>query len=225
MFVPHLIISNGGTVTQPQPDGSKLFVAPDNDRTLEAMNYIRDLVEVALINVLNGPLEEQWEALNIMANGGAMFIPGYYEHLRRLTRQEPPTNYSFGLLPMPKGNHMPDFTVSTHNSEQFYIVQDVSNAAEIAAVLVAMANRTSKINIIYTEMNFGVQDMDSLAVLEMMLEPGRWVMDYSRLCSARNRVTEAINAVLNGHWTPRQAFDMMAPTIQGNYDALLRAQQ
>ena len=225
LFAPHFILSNGGTVTQVMPDGSKQFVGHENDRALDALGFMARLFEQNLFTLLGGPTEERDFALTAMADGQAMFIPGYYEHLRRLTRQEPPTEFDFGLLPFPKGDHMDDFVVTTHNSEQFYIIKDAPNPEEIAAILVAMANRISKINIIETELNYGVQDTESAEILEMMLEQHRWVMDYSRLSSARNNVTNAINMVINLQSTPRQAFETFALTIQQNYDSLMMSMQ
>jgi hypothetical protein len=217
-FAPHFIKSNGGIVTQVLPDGSKQFVAHENERTLEAMTFLGGLIESNLLQV------DIEDTINLLARGDTMFLSGTYENLRRLTRQDPATEFAFGLLPIPMGDHMDDFIMSTHNSEQFYIVQYAPNPHEIAAILVAMANRISKINVMETELNYGVQDMESAQVLEMMLEPHRWVMDYSRLSSARNNVTNAINMVLRLEAAPRQAFEQFAGVIQANYDSLAAQQ-
>jgi len=213
---PGFVMASGGLVTESTSEG-KRFVAHIDNHTLHAVTFLANMVAN---NQLFIDLDN---AINWMAQGQAMFIAGDYENLRRFTRQEPRTDFTFGLLPMPMGDHMSDFVVSTHSSDQFYIVQDVPNPHEVAAILVAMANRTSKINIIYTELNYGVQDEDSARMLEFMLE--RVVVDYSRLSSARNRIgQDAMTPILNGQLAPRQAFEMIYPIVQSNYDSLLAQQ-
>jgi hypothetical protein len=217
-IAPYFIMSNGGVVTEATADGQKLFVAHENEYALDAMTFLGRLVENRLLTI------DVDNAIPWTAMGEAMFISGMYENLRRFTRQDPPTEYSFGLLPIPRGDHMPDFVTSTRASDMWYVVNDIQRPDEIAAIIVALANRISKINIIATELDYGVQDMESARVLEMMLEPERWVMDYSRLSSARNRVTDAINMVFRGEAAPRQAFEQFAAGIQQNYDSLMAQQ-
>jgi ABC-type glycerol-3-phosphate transport system substrate-binding protein len=213
-LVPHLIIANGGAVTENTPDGL-LFVAHENQQTLDAMEYVQRLITNNLLQL--GVTHFAADNLMPMVAGGeVMFVAGSYENLRRLTRQDPPTEFSFGLLPIPKGDDMDDYVAPTHAADMFFIVDGVKEPQEVAAVLVAMANRLSKINIIMTELYFGVQDNDSALILEMLLE--RIVVDYSRATGARNRITDAVNQIVAMSATPRAAFESFATQIQTSYD-------
>jgi hypothetical protein len=208
---PGFVMAAGGLITTNTPEG-KVLTALEDTHVLEATAFLGRMVAA---NQLTIDLEN---AVRWVAAGEAFMIAGDYENLRRLTRQTPPTEFDFGLLPMPKGDHLEDYIVSTHASDQFYIVADIPNPEEVAAILVAMANRLSKLNIIRTELEFGVQDNESARILEFMLE--RVVVDYSRLSAARNRIGDAMNQILRGDATPRQAFETFAPQIIQNYESL-----
>jgi ABC-type glycerol-3-phosphate transport system substrate-binding protein len=210
-FAPNLIISNGGLTTESTP-GGLVFVAHENERALEAMDFMVGLLESNLL-VYNVDFAIPW-----IAQGEAMMIAGNYENLRRFTRQDPPTEYSFGLLPMPKGNHMDDYVSAVHAADMFFIPADIRNPEDVAKVLVAMANRISKINIIATELDFGVQDMESARILEMLLD--RIEIDFSRALGARSRIGDAVNMMIRGEATPRQAFEQFAAQVQTSYDNL-----
>jgi hypothetical protein len=214
-IAPHFIIANGGVVTEIMPDGSKLFVAHQNNNALEAMTFLARLAANDLF-VLDVDNHTAW-----MAGGEAMFQSGSYQNLRQFTRPvppTPPTDFVFGLLPIPKGDNMDDYVAPTHAADMWYILEDIPRPEEIAAILVAVANRTAKINIIQTELNFGVTDTESAEILEFLLE--RVVVDYSRLSAARNRIGEAVNMILRGEAGPRQAFEQFAQEIQDNYESL-----
>jgi hypothetical protein len=215
-FVPHAIIANGGQQVANTPDGF-VYVAHEDERTLEAMTWIQSLISNNLL-VFDVEPVTLW-----MANGEAMMRSGTYEVLRAITRQQVPTDYNFGLLPIPKGDHMDDYVSPIPAADMFFIVNDIPRPNEVAAVLVAMANRLSKINIIETELNFGVQDMESARILEMLL--ARTVIDYNGMTTARNRMGDAVNVIARLEATPRQAFEEIAQTVQMTLDGVRPREQ
>jgi len=136
-----------------------------------------------------------------------------YEYLRSFTRGEIESNFSWGLLPIPMGPRMNDYVAAQFSADMWFIPNGISNPDQIATILVAMANRLSKINIIETELDYGLQDEDSARVMEMLLD--RIVMDYSRsLGDTRNNLTREINEILAGRITPVAAMQRIEAAVQ-----------
>jgi hypothetical protein len=215
-IAPAFVAAAGGTLATRSAAGVYTFVGHENDIHLETLNYLLRFVQNGYL-FIDDNLASRW-----LADGEAVFQTGEYTILRRLTQQNPlHTEYSFGLLPIPIGPDMDDYVSVTHMGTFYYILNNINNPTEIASVLVAMANRLSKINIIETELDQGVQDMESARVLEMLME--RTVIDYSRtLGTARARIRDATDAVLVGqHQTPREAMEGFADVIQENMDSVL----
>jgi hypothetical protein len=214
-IAPGFIFANGGLIIDNTP-GGLVFVGPTNDRALEAINYLATLHQENLLRLIGGSHPDGvtvHEILERSASGEILMMSGEYDLLRVLTRQEVPTEYSFGLLPTPMGDHMTDYVAAMIRFDMFYIVNDQPNPEQTAAVLVAMANRLTKLNYLEHELNFGLQDMDSARVFEMMME--RQVIDYSRMTSARNRTTDSIVSAIRGEQTPVQALTAVENTING----------
>ena len=209
-ITPNFMKANGGYAVRQTPTGFE-FVGDTNDAFLEALDF---LVRLSQNGFIVTDVDRAWHRA---AAGEFMFLPGLYEPLRQFTRQEIQTEFNWGLLPTPIGPRMDDFVSAQFAADMWFIVNEIDRPEEIAAVLVALANRLSKINIIETELNYGLQDEESAIIMEMLLE--RIVVDYSRAAGgARNRQTDAVNAALNGSMTPVQALQQFGPQIQQSLD-------
>jgi hypothetical protein len=212
-IAPALIAANNGLVTRNTPGGF-VFVAHQDENTLEALNWWARMIEIGHIErVANQPVR-------MMADGQAMFIAGDLENLRALTRQDPfPSEYMFGLLPIPMGPQRDDYVSASFTSHMYHIFNDIYRPDQVAAILVAMANRLTRIDIVEHELNFGVQDMESSEVLAMLLD--RIVIDDSRAVgSARATIRGAMERIENLTNTPVQALQSIAEQVQGQYDAV-----
>jgi len=209
-IMPNFMKSNGGYIVRLGETGFE-FVAPENDAFLEALQFIADLSRADMIVV------DETLAWQRAGAGEFMFIPGLYEPLRQFTRGEIDTNFRWGMLPTPIGPRMDDYVSAAHAADMWFIINGVARPNEVATVLVAMANRLSKINIIETELHYGLQDEYSARIFEMLLD--RIVIDYSRAVGGvRSPLTSGINGVLDGFLTPVQAMTNARPTIQHELD-------
>jgi len=214
-FITHaLIASNNGAIAQHTADGGMRFVAHENDNTLEAMDFFQRMVNQNFLQFEPG---DRQEGIIRMANGQAVFLTGSYENLRIFTRQQFPTEYNFGLLPIPMGPRANDFVTVTPHTEIYTILNNIERPNEIAAIIVAMANRLTKLNIVETELMFGLQDEESARVLEFMLD--RIVIDFSVLTGVRHNIGGAMALIQSGQQTPRAAFETIAMVVQANYDS------
>jgi hypothetical protein len=81
-----------------------------------------------------------------------------------------------------------------------------------------MANRLSKLNIVETELNHGLQDMDSAEIMRYMID--RVSVDFSVLTAARHDVGGAVAQIISGGQTPRQAMESIAQRVQTLYDSI-----
>jgi hypothetical protein len=113
---------------------------------------------------------------------------------------------------------MDDYVSPIAAANMFFIVNDILRPQGVAAILVAMANRLSKINVIETKLDVSVQDEESALILEMLL--ARTTLDYNGMTSARNRMGDATTAIANLAMTPRQAFETFADIVQGMLDGV-----
>jgi len=208
-----LIGSNNGRIAEHTSEGGMRFVAHECDNALGAMDFLQRIISAGFLTIEPG---DRREGIVRMADGEAVFLTGSYENLRIFTRQEFPTEFSFGLLPFPMGAAANDFVSTTPHAEFYSILANIERPEEIAAVIVAMANRLTKLNIVETELNYGLQDMESARVLEYMLD--RVVLDFSSITGVRHNVGSALNGIISLQQTPRQAFEMIAPIVQINYD-------
>jgi len=223
---PGFIFANGGRIIESDPVHGLSFIGDTNENALAAIHFLAQLEREGLFELMPGNLPggaSIWPMLERAAAGGIMFMVGEYDLLRILTRHRAETGaqvtseFNFGLLPIPMGDHMDDYVAAMMRYDMFHIVYDAHNPEEIAAILVAMANRLSKLNIIEHEHRVGVQDNESIEILEMMLE--RRVFDYSRLTRARSSVQTAIRLAITNTQTPVVALQTVAPTIEAQLAA------
>ena len=212
---PGFIFANGGRTVIRNDLGHLEFVATHNDRALEAVQYLADLANLGLFEIIPGLIpgigNRPYEMFERAAAGGIMFMSGGYEIVRRFTRQQTPSEFLFGLLPIPKGDHMDDYVSAMYSFDMYYIVYGVHNPQEVAAILVALANRTSKLYIIEHELRFGVRSPECAEILEMML--ARQEIDYSRMVSVRGRISTQIRDAIHGFATPRTSLERIETSV------------
>jgi ABC-type glycerol-3-phosphate transport system substrate-binding protein len=214
-LVPAIVGTNGGRFVDNTPEGY-VFVAHEDENTIEALGWFQRMIQGGIIRRDTGLHQNQQ-----LADGIMMFHFVDIGALRNLTRQDPfPSDYNFGMLPMPRGPQMNDYASVSFAAHTYHIVNDIQAPEQVAAILVAMANRLTRVNIIDHELNYGVQDMESARVLEMLLD--KVVIDHSRVIgAARSRLTSANQAVESGSQTPVAALQAIASAIQANYDAVV----
>ena len=212
-FVPAFMKSNGGYVVRQTVTGFD-FVGYENDAFLETLEFLARLNQEGMI------IEDSENVATRAAAGEALFISGTYEYLRAFTRGEIQTPYSWGLLPIPMGPRMNDYVAAQFTADIWFIPNGIAAPYEVATVLVAMANRLSKINIIETELEYGLLDYESIQVMEMLLD--RIVIDYSRsLADTRVNLTREINTVFAGTVTPVVAMQRIGHPVQSALNQFL----
>jgi len=219
---PGFIFANGGRTVEHDAGGHLVFVGHENDLALEAVNFLSNLRANGLLEIIPGLVigvgNRPYEMYERAAAGRIMFMSGEYEIVRHFTRQQTPSEFIFGLLPIPRGDHMEDHVAAMLRYDMYYIVYDAHNQEEIAAILLAMANRLSKMDIVEHELRHGLRDAESGIILEMMLQ--RQVIDYSRMVSVRGRISTAIRDAINGHGTIRMQFESIEPSVRGTLNDL-----
>jgi hypothetical protein len=201
-----LVYANGGMFTIDTPTGFQ-FVGNTLEPTLNALQYIQDLLAQGFLV----------DGLDPFVNGGAVFSMTIYNDLRRLTTGATPNDIRVGLLPFPLG---PDalamgleYGAVTHHVEVFYIINGIPRPDEAAAILVAMANRLSRPNVIGHELNFNLQDEESGEMLMMMLLNKQ--INPTELIGGMN---PTFTNIVNLSMTPIQAMESIANSIQAQYD-------
>jgi hypothetical protein len=206
-----LVYANGGRFSQDTPEGF-LFVGHEDEATLEALTFVQTLIQQQL-------MVENFQAF---VDGSAVFAFTIYTDLRRLTLQHTPNDLGvIGLLPYPLGpngiaNDLP-YGAVTHHVESFYISENIRNPEEVAAILVAFANRLSREGVIEHELRFNLQDEPSGEMLGLMLT--NLQMNPTELVGG----PATLGAVVSMSATPRQAMDAAAPSVQAQYDQNTRA--
>jgi ABC-type glycerol-3-phosphate transport system substrate-binding protein len=202
------VYSNGGRFSVDTPTGYQ-FVGHEDEATLAALTFIQTLI-----------------ADNLMVeNFYTDFIAGQsafgftiYNDLRGITTQRLVNDLGvIGLLPYPLGpeaiaNNLP-YGAVTHHVESFYVAEGIQNPEQIAAIIVAFANRLSRDGVIEHELNFNLRDEPSGDMLEIMLL--NHAMNPTELVGGAATITNVINL----SQTPRTAMESAAPFVQANYDA------
>jgi len=98
-----------------------------------------------------------------------------------------------------------------------YILDNVEKPEQVAAVLVALANRTGKHDMIDTELMYTLQDEESAEILQVMYD--NMVCDYSRSISTTRTLFAAANkAILALEKTPKEAYEEIASQVQAYFD-------
>jgi len=239
LIFPMTVASNGAAVAIMQ-DGHHVYNGTD-DKVLEAANWIYNLREKGYLApnwtvtvddkkvMVEGGIDLDGKtagATGSFAGGQCVFYFDFYGDLQKLTQGSVETNYSFGLLPHPLG---PTYSSQgadvckqnyhgvTYSADMKMIAAGVEKPEEVAAVLVALANRTSKpaADVLAIEMRDTLDDEESGEMLMIMYNDMR--SDYSRMFTS-NKVGNAGTWVLKLEKTAAQAFEEIAAETQALYD-------
>lgn len=215
IFTPLLVFANGGNYAENGNDGYKYTALSDN--TLEATNFAVDLVKKGYMHPKSGLKKPELD--QAFANGEMVFYFGNYALLKSITSGGTPSEASFGLLPAPRGPHGKGYNSVAYADAMFHIMNNVKNPEQVAAVLVAIANRTGKKDMLKTELQYSLQDEQSGDMLKLMYE--NVALDYSRVIStAAKTISGANTKILQLQQTPKEAYESVQPTMQSQYDAV-----
>jgi hypothetical protein len=210
---PSIVFANGGRIVDATLDGT-VFVAHEDEKTMEALNWLYGMREQGFIQRRTDP-----HPTTMLANGIMMFSFSELGALRNLTRQDPASEFNFGLLPTPMGPSATDYTSVSIAAHMYHIVSDIRHPEEVAAILVAMANRLTRLDIVDHELKFGLQDDTSARVMELILH--NVVVDHSRIPGdPRTTIRQAFERIESLSQTPSQSMQQIAEQIQRQYDAV-----
>lgn len=218
IFTPILIFANGGTCAQYQ-DGSYKFTGL-SDNTLAALNFAVDLKKQGYIHPES---ENRKTNENNFANGEAVFFFTNYASLKKYTQGTINMEDSVGLLPGPIGpNGDGKYNAVSYTEAMFHVSNNVDKPEQVAAVLVALANRTGKHDMIESELMNTLQDEESAEMLQMMYD--NMICDFSRsISTSRGPISAASKAIMALEKTPKEAFEEIESTVQAAFDALTLA--
>jgi len=214
LFVPVLIYANGGEVAT-YKDGKYMFTGL-TDNVLEAVNYAVDLKAKGYIHEISDTSSSA--VTKAFANGEAVFYFGIYNELKKYTKGEVECNYEIGLMPGPLGpSGNGEYNAVTYTESMFHVMENTEKPEEVAAILVALANRTGKHDMIETELMNTLQDEESAEVLQLMYD--RMICDFSRSISKpRSLIMDANKSSLLQEKTPKEAYEEVASQIQAYFD-------
>lgn len=215
IFTPLLVFANNGTYAENTDSGYKFTALSDN--TLEATNYAVDLIKKGYMHPNSGAKNDALDAS--FANGEMVFYFGNYALLKSITSGATPTESTFGLLPAPRGPHGKGYNSVAYTDAMFHIMNNVKNPEQVASVLVAIANRTSKKDMLKTELQYTLQDEQSGDMLKLMYNNVK--LDYSRTINTASGTIKGANTnILKLQQTPKEAYESIQSTMQSNYDAI-----
>lgn len=213
LYIPMLIYANGGSIAKYE-DGKYSFTGL-SDNTLEAINYA---VDWQTKGYLHPDSDARKKNETTFANGGSVFFVANYTALKKYTQGTIECNYEIGLLPGPLGpNGDGQYNAVSYTEAMFNILDNVEKPEQVAAVLVALANRTGKHDMIDTELMYTLQDEESAEILQVMYD--NMVCDYSRSISTTRTLFAAANkAILALEKTPKEAYEEIASQVQAYFD-------
>jgi len=212
-FIPHIIASNGGELVRRNDDGTMTFIGDTDIATLEALDWTMRLIN-------DGLLHFDVEVSRFFDTGNALFIMGGYSNLRdRGSTGTIRTDATVGLMPLPRGPRMDGYVTRTFSSAMFYIADGTHNAHEVAAVLVAFANRWPRTNVVEHELAYALMDEESGEVMAYLLNV--MGVDLSRaMGSTRSIIADGANSIINNSQTPAQAMQTIAQQVQNELDSM-----
>ncbi len=213
LWTPMLIYANGGSMATYE-DGKFTFTGL-TDETLEAINYA---VDWQTKGYLHPKSDVRKENETIFANGEAVFFVANYAALKKYTQGTIECNYEIGLLPGPLGpSGDGEYNAVSYTEAMFNVMDNVEKPEEVAAILVALANRTGKRDMIDTELMNTLQDEESAEILQVMYD--NMVCDYSRsISTTRTLVAGANKSVLKLEKTAKEAYEEIASQVQTYFD-------
>jgi ABC-type glycerol-3-phosphate transport system substrate-binding protein len=218
MLAPSLAASNGGRFAD-NHDGGFTFTAHTDAAALEALGF---LAELARGGFLHGGSGSALYAEYAGSVGEAVFIANNYTNLKKYYQQSVSTDFTFGLLPFPLGSGGGEggeyeYTNVYSSESLFHISAGTDTPEEVAAILVAMANRLSVVDVIRRESENTLYDAESAEVLRILLD--NIVIDYSMIISGgRTVMGRAVRNVINLQQTPQTAMNVIAPQMQAIYN-------
>lgn len=218
LMFSQLIFANGGTLAE--PDSGKYKYTALSDNTLEAYNFAQQFAMKGYVHPQSHASSTSLAAP--FADGELVFVFQLYSMLRNYTEGTYPTDYTIGLLPCPLGPSGDGEYCSVPFTDALFHIMDGTKAPEeIASVLVALANRTSRVDdeTVNTEMMYSLQDEESVQTLEILL--GNVKPAYDRLIStARSQFEGTFKSVMSLDKSPKEALEEVETAIQTIYDGL-----
>ncbi len=213
LYTPMLIYANGGSMATYE-DGKFTFTGL-TDQTLEAINYA---VDWQTKGYLHPKSDVRSENETLFANGESVFFVANYAALKKYTQGTIECNYEIGLLPGPLGpSGNGEYNAVSYTEAMFNVMDNVEKPEEVAAILVALANRTGKRDMVETELMNTLQDNESGEVLQLMYD--NMVCDYSRsISTTRGVVSGANKSILKLEKTPKEAYEEIASQVQSYFD-------
>lgn len=213
LWIPMLVYANGGSMATYE-DGKYMFTGL-SDKTLEAINYAVDWQTKGYLHPKSNA--RSTNETNF-ANGECVFFCTNYASLKKYTQGDIECNYEIGLLPGPLGpSGDGEYNAVSYTEAMFNVMDNVDKPEEVAAILVALANRTGKRDMIETELMNTLQDEESAEILQVMYD--NMVCDYSRSISTTRTLCKGANeSILNLEKTPKEAYEEIASQIQAYFD-------
>jgi ABC-type glycerol-3-phosphate transport system substrate-binding protein len=205
LFYPAMVAANGSTVATYE-NGVYTFNGLAAE-CLEALNYTVDWQNRGYYHPESN--NRKTNEGNFSA-GEAVFMVTNYATLSKLKAGGSlESQYTYGLLPMPIGpsNTAKQYNAVSYTEAMFNVMDNVEKPEEIAAVLVAIANRCSKHDMVDSELLAGnLMDNESGDMLQLMYD--NMICDYSRsISTTRGKVSAACTSIYKGEKTPQVAFE------------------
>lgn len=220
LLMPMMVASNGANIAERDASG-KLKYTMMTDKALAAANKVYEWRQNGLMAI---GVKEDSTGIDLQGfiDGKCVFFFDFYGDLQKITQRDSSValdgnTYKFGLLPCPIGPDGDKCHGVTYSADLQMIVNGIKNPEEVAAVLVAIANRTSKsAKYVYdVETENTLQDEGSVEMLKLMYEDMR--VDQSRTFTGIG-IKGANQKVLKLEATPAEAFGSIAEETQGIYD-------
>lgn len=246
LIMPMIVASNGASMAVVGADGKKQYVGNTDEKVVAAYDWVyklRDKGYMAAnwtVKVPTGEKDDKGndKTKNVLVEGGidydgfskgkCVFYFDFYGDLQKLTQNtagsdgvQTVTDYHFGLLPCPLGPNGDKCHGVTYSVDLKMIVDGVDKPEEVAAVLVAIANRTSKTpeNIYEIEAASTVNSQDDLDMLKLMYEDMRY--DVSRTVR-KIKTADPGNNVLQLKKTAAVALEEIAENTQAVYNGEIK---
>lgn len=237
LIFPMVLSSNNAATGRRDANGKMQYTALEQE-ALDAANWIYSLREKGYLAPnwttkvegadgkstkvpVEGGIAFEKDGEKLFEQGACVFFFDFYGDLQKLTLGTVQTEYSFGLLPCPIGPNGDKCHGVTYSTDIKMIAAGIEKPEEVAAVLVAIANRTSKTpeNVYENEMKNTLQDEGSLDMFKIMYEDMR--SDYSRAYT-KIGIGGAGDKILKLESTPQQAYEAIAEETQGIYDGTVK---
>jgi len=208
IFIPLFVFANNGTYVDNTPEGYKYNALQEN--TLEANNFVVELIKAGYVMPERGTDE-------MFMDGKYVFYFGNYSAQAKYKAN---MSDEYGLLPVPLGPKASQYCAVTYNDSIFHIFNNIEKPEQVAAVLVAIANRCSKKNIIHDEMMTVLSNMESAEVFEILYRNVK--CDLSRVVSTvRSIFKDANNKILAREVTPAEILESIGSEVQSLLDQVI----